>query len=170
MLERRDVDAYLRKRSDQSRETIEARLDSGQVCATVWLEGEIVAAGWARFDVAWLPIVNCRRELPPMSAYAHDGWTDAAHRRRGFARLRVRSLRENVRAKGYERFVAYVLAGEHVAMAAAKGYGFQPMGRVRWFHVGPVGVVIEERDQHRRRLAGLKRGSVSDELDGHHTG
>jgi GNAT superfamily N-acetyltransferase len=164
MLEPTDVDAYVRGRSDQTRETIEERLATGQVCAAVWLDGEIVAAGWARFDVAWLPIVNYRRELPPMSAYAHDDWTDAAHRRRGFARLRMEALRENVRAMGYERSVAYVLAGEGTAMAAAKGYGYRPIGRVRWIHLGPVGVMIENRDRHVRRVARLRRGAIGDEV------
>lgn len=93
-----ELDEYLAFRPDQSRETIQRRLDEGGICFVGRSGGRMVAAIWTALGSVRLDYVPCRLWLGERTFSAYDLYVDPALRGQRVAepvtRLRKHALAE----------------------------------------------------------------------------
>ena len=144
-----DVPALLALRPGLARATVEARLEAGHDCLCVWLNDELASTVWFRYDCMWLPELRRLIDLPEGTAYAYDSFTNPAYRRQGLVKRRAPGAARYLREAGYTNLVGYVRAENLAGLAAARSVGAAFVGRIRWFHLGPLGVELATTPEKR---------------------
>jgi hypothetical protein len=167
-LDSHELEQFLLLRPGLTREEVLGRLAAGHRCLAVWLEGNVVAAVWVRFDRSWLPILERSMPLAAGEAYAYDSFTHPDYRQVGAVTFLGRSASNYLAGLGYRRRICYVLAENQPGLAAAKAIGYEVTGRLGWLHVGRVGVeIIHKRSGETTRALHIRRKGEPEITAGH---
>jgi GNAT superfamily N-acetyltransferase len=124
---------------------VQRRLSAGHWCFVARHAGAIVHAGWAAAGQAWIDYLSCELRLGAGEVYQYGSYTAPAYRGRGLAGARVVTMAQWLRARGYRRLLAGVVAENSKAFRPLEKAGYQPAGwmgvvRLGWWR-RTVGVV-----------------------------
>jgi GNAT superfamily N-acetyltransferase len=147
-----EVGPYLDLRRDENRPAVQARLRRGDLCLSSWSDGRLIGAVWVRFDRMWISEIASSMPLRPGDAYGYASFTEPAYRRRGAATVLSRATLEHLKTAGYRRALGYVMRDNAAGRAALRTLGFDVVGRVRWFHLGRMGLEVTQAAGARTRL------------------
>jgi len=127
---------YARLRPDREPELFRHRLAQGHRCFAAWHEGEIVHAGWAATQDAWVDYLGCRFPLEAGDVYQFDSFTAPAFRGRGLAGARIAWMARYLRDSGMRRLFAVVWPENTAAFRPLEKAGYRRCGWLRVIRVG----------------------------------
>jgi RimJ/RimL family protein N-acetyltransferase len=135
-----DLEAYLALRDDEDYATVNARLRRGDLCFASWSGDQLVGGAWVRFDRIWISELGKGLSLTPREVFGYASFTNRHYRRQGAATVRAEATIHHLQGLGYQRIVAYVLRENLASRRSLDKLGFEPEGRIRWFHLGRIGI------------------------------
>jgi SAM-dependent methyltransferase/GNAT superfamily N-acetyltransferase len=118
------IDSYLHFRPDTDPAEIHQRLARGQYCFVAWLDGQIIHAGWAATDQAYIEYLDRGLDLAPDEVYAYESFTLSAYRAQGLAQARQSYMLEYLRRVGYQRVIAAVMPENKTAFLPLEKVGY----------------------------------------------
>jgi GNAT superfamily N-acetyltransferase len=129
-----EIDAYMAFRPDQSIAEVRRRLDEGQRCFAVWLDGRIIHAAWTVTGRAGIEYLSTEITLAPDEVYAYDVFTSPTFRGLGVSPARMLEMMRYFRDHGYRRLFATILPENRSS--------FRPGEKVGWDRlIGVIGYV-----------------------------
>jgi ribosomal protein S18 acetylase RimI-like enzyme len=147
-----EIDAYLALRPDEDADTVHAQLRRGDLCVASWSGDRMVGAVWVRFDRIWVSELARTLAVRPGEAYGYNAFIQPEHRRHGAAKNLYVTTMRRLESLGYRRVLVYVDAQNVAGRAPLWRLGFEHFGRIRWFHLGRLGLELLSRRDERTRL------------------
>jgi GNAT superfamily N-acetyltransferase len=133
-----ELDDLVAFRQELGRETFAERLTRGERCFAAWFEGRIVSTLWLHtFDVP-LSEIGFVLKVPHSAIYVGDGFTAPELRGLGIAAATNRAAKSVLAEEGFQRWVFYVLAGNHLGLANALRTKPPITARVAALKLGPL--------------------------------
>jgi len=132
-----EIDEYLTFRPDQSRETIQRRLDEGGICFVGRSGGRMVAAIWTALGSVRLDYVPCRLWLGERTFFAYDLYVDPALRGQRVAEPVTRLRKHALADAGYAWKVALYEPENRAALQRGRRRGNRPLAWLTCWRIGP---------------------------------
>jgi hypothetical protein len=138
-----DADAYLRLRDDQTADLVRARLARGDRCLIARMNGgDLVAVRWIVTGVAPIDYLGLAFKLSPGAAYVYDVFTGQSDRGQNIAAAMSCEMVRRLRSEGWSSVVATVLPENLAGQRLTRGRGYDEVGRVGCFRLGPWRIPI----------------------------
>ena len=143
ILERKDVDAYLRFRQGSVRREIEKRMLHGDRCFVSWLSGEIVDACWTATSSVYVPYMRRLLDIPAGDVYSYDSFTAPSHRGRGIYMARNSFTARTNQSEGFVRSIALVAFENYSAWLILSRSGLKTLGAYHYLRTPVKGIYWE---------------------------
>jgi hypothetical protein len=136
LLNAADGGHYARFRPDLEPEVFRHRLAEGHRCFAAWHEGEIVHAGWAATQDAWIDYLGCQFPLEAGDVYQFDSFTAPAFRGFDLAGARIAWMARYFRDSELRRLFAVVWPENTAAFRPLEKAGYRRYGWLRVIRLG----------------------------------
>lgn len=132
-----DIDAHRAFLPDVSRDSLERRLEGGDIGVAVWHAGRIVNVGWAALGRCHIGYVRLYADLSPGVAYLYDIFTAPEYRGLRLTAARWATMERLLRERGVRIEIGAVSPENTPVLRSSERAGFRAVGRVGWWGVGP---------------------------------
>jgi len=112
------------------------RLQTGEICALCWLDGELAHYRWEFETAALLPFLGASLRLLDGDAFNSESYTVPAFRRRGLQHLTAIAAYREFRDRGFRRYLAVVTPWNRPSMAGTLKRGFRIVGSIGCWRLG----------------------------------
>lgn len=131
-----EINAYLRLRPDEDRETVRQRLRSGHRCFVARTGGRLDHAAWTARGEVRIDYLARKEVLGPGEAYVYAVFTAPNARRRAVSIAVAEAMARELRAAGVHRLLLVVMPENRAGLAAASRWRYRPIGLLRDLRLG----------------------------------
>jgi GNAT superfamily N-acetyltransferase len=116
----------------------EARIEYGEQCFGVFVDGRLVHTGWGTVKPNYVPYL--RRDLIPRpgDVILFNNYTHPDYRKHGLAIIRTDYLLQYYRVQGYTEAIGLVAVENWVGMQVATNFGFREIGLMGCLRLGSL--------------------------------
>jgi GNAT superfamily N-acetyltransferase len=136
-----ELDEIAAFRADLPREKLAERFRRGERCFVARSDGRVVAAYWIASADVRIAEIGTTLRVPPDAVYVGDAWTAPHLRGLGVAAAVSRAAKNRLADEGYERWVFYVVATNHLGLANARRTAPRETARIAALKLGPLPAV-----------------------------
>ena len=128
---------YLRYRTDLTEQAVAERLEKGDECWVLLIEGRVAQACWiASGASARISYLECDVELHARGIYVYEFYVHPEFRGRGLSLAALEQVVAEYRARGYERLIwAWIPENAGAAGLVARA-GMRPLGLLGYWRLG----------------------------------
>ena len=136
LLQATEVDEYAEFRRGTDIEETRRRLAAGHRAFVARYQGQIVHAGWAAVERAWIDYLACDIVLAANEVFQYGSYTVPGFRGLNIAAVRISEMMRYFRDAGFRRIVAAVVPHNLPAFAPLVKTGYQPYSLMGYIEIG----------------------------------
>ena len=140
LLDRSDIDAYLRFRPDTSRRKVEERFDRGHRCFAALHSGNLVDTCWSAVGTVYVDYLEREIDFAEGDIYSFDSFTAPEYRGRGVYMARNTWQGRLNQAEGFARSVALVAYENYAAWLLLSRYGLKAESTYHYIRIPRMGI------------------------------
>ncbi len=138
-VEKAHLSAYLALRPKASREAVLDRLERGQRCYALWIDGAIVCVCWAATGTVHIDYLDAFLILEPTDVYMFDAYTAPGHRGQTLAADVYRHIMWTSSREGMRRSVGLLAVENRSGRQVVLKLGWRVIGRYTFLRAVPWG-------------------------------